>query len=97
MQALGNVKNFLQIIAQVDMIFIALRLAQDLADKVFDQNGLVTVRLVLRRPGLEVKTDGRRCGRFNLRKLTNLFTRNHAFLAPYLYSDLRGRTFSGDP
>ena len=57
-QVLGSLKYFLQIIAQVDFMAIALRFAQGFADQVFDQDGFFTMRLVLRCSGLEIKTDG---------------------------------------
>src|SRR5437016_1121754 len=67
-----------QIVTQDLMIAIALCFAQRLFYQVLDQNRLFSMRFVLRSVRLEIKTDGASGRGFNLRKLTNLFTSNHA-------------------
>src|SRR6185437_9208702 len=78
MQPFCNLQNALEVFPQGGVTGVALLAAQSLPHQVFDQNGLLPVRLVLRCLRLKIKADGRGYGRFKLRKLANFFTRDHA-------------------
>ena len=75
MQPFRNGQYFLQVLAQRGLVAIALCFAQNIAHQVFGKNRFFTVRLVLRRVWLEIKSDGAPGGRFKLRQLANFFTR----------------------
>src|SRR3954454_5906691 len=87
-QPFSNIQYLLQVLAQNGVGAIALGFAQRIAHQVFRHDGFFTVRLVLRRLRLKVKTDGASRRRLKLRQLTDFFTHNHSRIS-FVFFPLR--------